>query len=118
MTSIDIISQYPLRAERFLRDIHRIGSLTIAEHPHERCLDLYFLNTAEFLALCLPPNTNEELLMRSATPYLGAGGDSRLFEIFEAAHSVMLSVLTCPQNYVLLVRYLDTYIESLFNVSP
>ena len=92
--------------------------MTIAEHPHERCLDLYFLNTAEFLALCLPPTINEELLLKSATPYLGAAGDSRLLEIFETAHSVMLAVFTCPQNYDLLVRYLDIYIENLFHVSP
>lgn len=88
----------------------------IPEHPLERCLDLFFLNTVEHFTLVLSPKSNEELLMSAALPYLAKGGDNRLLEIFEAAHSVVLAVLASPKSAELAAKHLPYYIENLFAV--
>lgn len=116
LTCIDILSRYPTKAEAFLQDIGPTATTRIPEHPQQRCLDLYFLNTAEQCAFFLPSTTSENLLVPAATPYLATGSDPRLLEIFEAAHSVMLAVFACPQNQSILVHHLPNYIESVFAV--
>ena len=73
---------------------------------------------AEHFTFVLTPEFNEQILITAATPYLGLGSDSRLLEIFEAAHSVMLAVLSAPQNTGLLIRHTHTYIDVLFKVFP
>ena len=88
----------------------------IAQHPLDRCHDLYFLNTSEHFPLLLSHQTNEHLLIEAATPYLGLGGDKRLVEIFEAAHSVMLAVFAAPQNTEITIRHIYPYLETLFKV--
>ncbi len=90
----------------------------IPQHPLDRCLDLYFLNTAEHFTTVFGPKLNEELLIPAATPYLGIGGDQRLLEIFESAHSVMLAVLSAPQNSDILAKHIHLYIDVLFKVFP
>lgn len=116
LTCIDILSRDSAQAEAFLRDIQPTDTTRIPEHPQQRCLDLYFLNTAEHFAFFLPSTTNENLLVQAATPYLATGNDPRLLEIFEAAHSVMLAMFTCPQNESIVVHYLPNYVENLFAV--
>ena len=118
LTAIDILSQYPVQVEAFLREIRSASSAGIPEHPLDRCHDLYFLNTAEHFTPILTPERNEILLINAAKPYLGLGSDSRLLEIFEAAHSVMLAVLAAPQNSDLLTKHLHLYLEVLFKVFP
>lgn len=88
----------------------------IPKHPLDRCHDLYFLNTLEHFPSVLTTNVNEELLIGAATPYLGIGGDQRLIEIFEAAHSVMLGVFSAPQNSELVSRHIYNYVNALFMV--
>lgn len=116
--AIDILSQYPGQAEGFLREIrpHEFGK--VSDHPYERCLDLFFLNTAEHFTLITPENFCEDVLIDAARPYLGAGGDQRLNEVFEAAHSVYLAVFSAPRNYNLTIKHLPLYIEVLFSVFP
>jgi len=116
LAALDILSQYPAQAEAFLRDIQPTETGQIPQHPLDRCLDLYFLNTAEHMTLILSPQVNEELLIVAATPYLGVGGDQRLLEIFEAAHSTVLAVLAAPRNADLVARYIHTYVDVLFKV--
>ena len=116
LAALDILSQYPRQADTFLRDIKPTEAGSIPQHPLDRCLDLYFLNTAEHFTLVLNPRANEELLIAAATPYLGVGGDQRLLEIFEAAHSTVLAVLAAPQNADLVVKHIYTYVEVLFKV--
>lgn len=116
LTSIDILSNYPVQAEAFLREIRPTEFGRIPEHPHERNYDLFFLNTAEHFTLSLPSSVNEDLLIGAASPYLGTGNDSNLVEIFEAAHSVILSALTAPQNSDLTNKYLRFYADVLFKV--
>ena len=115
---IDLVSQYPVQAEAFLRDVGPKILGVASQHPLDRCQDLFFLNAAEHLAIFLTRNVDEELLIEAAKPYLGIEGDVRLIELFEAAHSVVLSVLSAPQNADILSRHLHSYISTLFAVFP
>ncbi|CAF9933932.1 MAG: hypothetical protein ALECFALPRED_005795 [Alectoria fallacina] len=118
LTAIDILSQFPVQAESFLREIRPSSGGSIPLHPLDRCLDLYFLNTTEYFTVVLGPELNEELLVDAATPYLGLGSDQRLLEIFESAHSVMLAVLSAPQNSDLLAKHIHPYVDVLFREFP
>ena len=118
LAAIDILSQYPIQAEAFLEDIKPMPSGDISQHPHDRCHDLYFLNTAENIAIVLSPEVNESLLIGPAKPYLGLGSDSRLSGLFEAAHCVMLAVFSAPQNVEILPRHIHPYVDLLFKVFP
>ena len=117
MSSVDILSSYPAQAEAFLREIQGHGTSNVPEHPHERCNDLFFMNAAEIFAICLPKTIADELFIPIASQYLRVGNDRRLIESFEAAHSVMLAVFSCPQNHKLVTKYLPFYIATLFEVS-
>lgn len=118
LTSIDILSAYPSQSSEFLQSIAPVSLGQIPSHSLDRSLDLYFLNTAEHFALILSPQLNEDLLVTAATPYLAAGGNNHLLPIFEAAHSVMLSVLSAPQSADLAAKHLPFYIDALFRVFP
>lgn len=115
-TAIDILSHYPAQAESFLQDIRPTEIGSIPPHPLDRCHDLYFLDVAEHFPLALTPEVNENLLLRASMPYLGVGGDQRLLQTFEAAHSVVLAVFLAPQNFNLVVSHVRPYIDALFEV--
>ncbi|PVI04401.1 hypothetical protein DM02DRAFT_518578 [Periconia macrospinosa] len=118
LTAIDILSAYPMHADKFLKAIAPKQLGQIPRHPLDRILDLYFLNTAEHFTLVLSPATNEELLVASAVPYLAAGGNHNMLPVFEAAHSVMLAVLSTPQSAEITAKHLPFYIDALFSVFP
>ncbi|OJJ50517.1 hypothetical protein ASPZODRAFT_126405 [Penicilliopsis zonata CBS 506.65] len=118
LAAVDILSQYPDLAENLLRSIKPSEMGQIPGHPLERCLDSFFLNTAEHFTPVLSEVANEELLISAATPYLAAGGHPHLLEIFEAAHSVVLSVFATPQNADITAKHLPFYVETLFTVFP
>ncbi|KAK8253441.1 hypothetical protein IWZ00DRAFT_189789 [Phyllosticta capitalensis] len=119
LTSLDILSQYPMQADALLKSIRPANLGQIPRHPLDRIHDLYFLNTAEHFAPILSPQTAEELLVTAATPYLGAGGSQHLLPIFEAAHSVMLSVFSSRTSGPALAgRHLPFYVSSLFAAFP
>ncbi|EAS35503.3 peroxisomal membrane protein Pex17 [Coccidioides immitis RS] len=116
LTSLDILSQYPALAQEFLENIRPSDNGQIPAHPVDRCLDLFFLNTAEHFTLILTPDVNERLLVSAALPYLAAGGNNNLLEIFEAAHSVVLAVLAAPKSADMAAKHLPYYVDTLFNV--
>ncbi|MCJ1354459.1 MAG: hypothetical protein MMC33_004448 [Icmadophila ericetorum] len=118
LTAIDILSKYPIQAETFLQEIKPAEFGRIPDHPHERCYDMFFLNTAEHFTLSLSSATNDGLLVSAASPYLTAGSDPRLVEIFEAAHSVMLAILIAPQASDICVKYIPFYVDVLFKSFP
>ncbi|KAJ5336159.1 uncharacterized protein MYU51_014951 [Penicillium brevicompactum] len=118
LAAIDILSQYPVLAENFLRSIKPSDIGQIPAHPVERCLDLFFLNVAEHFPLVLSSETSEELFLSAAFPYLAAGANSLLLEIFEAAHSLVLVAFAIPHNSELAAKHLPFYIENLFAVFP
>ncbi|KAI8942185.1 hypothetical protein NX059_000272 [Plenodomus lindquistii] len=118
LTAIDILSAYPNHADKFLKSIAPQQLGQIPRHPLDRILDLYFLNTAEHFTLVLSPATNEDLLVASAVPYLAAGENRHMLPVFEAAHSVMLAVLSAPQSAEITAKHLPFYIDALFRVFP
>lgn len=118
LTAIDILAAYPIQADKFLKSVAPQQLGQIPRHPLDRILDLYFLNTAEHFTLVLSPATNEELLVASAVPYLASGGNHHMLPIFEAAHSVMLAVLSAPQSAEITAKHLPFYIDALFSVFP
>ncbi|KAF1961714.1 hypothetical protein CC80DRAFT_401317 [Byssothecium circinans] len=118
LTAIDILAAYPLHVDKFLKSVAPQQLGQIPRHPLDRILDLYFLNTAEHFTLVLSPATNEDLLVASAVPYLAAGGNHNMLPIFEAAHSVMLAVLSAPQSAEITAKHLPFYIDALFSVFP
>ncbi|KAL8973061.1 MAG: hypothetical protein Q9183_000184 [Haloplaca sp. 2 TL-2023] len=106
-----------LDAEAYLREIKVTAHESIPQHPLDRSLDLYFLNTAEHFAVVLDTPA-ASMLITSAVPYLGVGGDRRLWEVFEAAHAVTLAVLALPHNVDLAASQFESYVEVLFQVFP
>ncbi|PWY70458.1 hypothetical protein BO70DRAFT_389811 [Aspergillus heteromorphus CBS 117.55] len=118
LAAVDILAQYPDLAENFLRSIKPSELGQIPAHPIERCLDLFFLNTSELFTPILSPACSEELLIAAAVPYLPAGGNNHLLEIFEAAHSAVLAVFAIPKNAAVAAKHLPFYIDNLFAVFP
>ncbi|KAI9698107.1 MAG: hypothetical protein M1820_007615 [Bogoriella megaspora] len=118
LASLDVLNKYPLQADTFVKEICPNFLGHIPAHPLDRNLDLFFLDTSEHFTLVLPPETNEELLVPATSPYLVAGGNNHLLPIFEAAHSVMLSVLSAPQSATLAAKHLPFYIDALFKAFP
>ncbi|KAI5246841.1 hypothetical protein E4T47_08962 [Aureobasidium subglaciale] len=118
LTSIDILANYPDAASSFLDSIAPSEPGQIPSNPLERNLDLFFLNTAEHFALVLSPRQNEDLLLAASSPYLTTAGNPNLLPIFEAAHSVTLSVFSAPQNVDLTSKHLPFYVDALFRVFP
>jgi hypothetical protein len=118
LTAIDVLSSYPIQADAFLKEIRPSAPGEIPASPLERCLDLYFLNTGEHFTFILSSQTNEDLLVAAAIPYLATGGNNNLLPIFEAAHSVMLAVFSAPQSVALAGKHLPFYVDALFRVFP
>lgn len=122
LTAIDILSAHPTHATKFLNLIAPPHLGTIPSHPLDRILDLYFLNTSEHFSLTLPASVNENLLVASAVPYLASFShpttNAHLAPSFEAAHSVMLSVLSAPQSAEVTAKHLPFYIDALFSAFP
>ncbi|KAH8724331.1 hypothetical protein GQ44DRAFT_727981 [Phaeosphaeriaceae sp. PMI808] len=118
LAAIDILAAYPNHTDKFLKSIAPQHLGQIPRHPIDRTLDLYFLNTAEHFTLTLSSSTNEDLLVASAMPYLAAGENPHMLPIFEAAHSVMLAVLSAPQSAEVTAKHLPFYIDALFSVFP
>ena len=116
-TCLDILSQYPRRAEGFLSSIKSSEAGRIPAHPLDRLCDLFFLNTAEHLTLTVSASTNEALVAASL-PYTQAQGDPRLGEIYEAAHSVVLAVFAAPQNASIVQQHAPGYVETLLRSFP
>ena len=117
-TSIDILNQYPEQTESFLRATQPATLGQIADHALDRVLDLFWLNTAEHFTLVLSPAVNDALLIPAAIPYLTSTGDKSMMEVFEAGHSLMLSVVAVPKNAHVCVKHLPFYIEALLSAFP
>ncbi|KAH6625559.1 hypothetical protein C7974DRAFT_463988 [Boeremia exigua] len=118
LTAIDILSTHPAAATKFLSHIAPPHLGTVPSHPLDRTLDLYFLNTSEHFTLTLPAPINETLLIATAIPYLTPSPSHSQTPAFEAAHSVILSVLSAPQSAATTATHLPFYIDALFTAFP
>ncbi|KAL8965964.1 MAG: hypothetical protein Q9197_006241 [Variospora fuerteventurae] len=118
LASIDALSHDSTRIEEFLRDIQPAEIGKISKHPLDRSMDQYFLNAAEHFALVLHTVAAKELLTPAASPYLNIDANPKLFQIFEAAHSVVLAVLAAPHNIKYAASQIESYASLLFQVGP
>ncbi|KAB5558453.1 hypothetical protein GE09DRAFT_113953 [Coniochaeta sp. 2T2.1] len=120
LASIDILVQYPETCATFLQSIKRPDSGIIPAHPLDRTLDLCYLSFAEHLPLNLPPDACDALIVQPAMSYLthAAPISGRMVELFEAAHSAILAVLSCPHNGDLIIKLAPFYSETLFTSFP
>ncbi|KAF7944067.1 hypothetical protein EAE96_010477 [Botrytis aclada] len=118
LSSIDILSIYPLESRELLKAIYPTQAGEIPNNPLQRNHDLFYLNTCEHLTNILSPLDNESLIISVAAPYLNPTAHPGFLEIFEAAHSAVLAVLSAPQNTKLTARFIPTYVDALFNSFP
>lgn len=118
LSSIDILSNYPLESRELLKAIYPTQAGEIPASPLQRNHDLFYLNTCEHLTNILSPPDNEGLIIGVAAPYLNPTAHPGFLEIFEAAHSAVLAVLSAPQNTKLTARFIPTYVDALFNSFP
>ena len=115
--AIDILAQSPDQAETFLLSIKPAQLGQIPTSPIERVLDLYFLNLAEHFPLIISSELSDRILVPATLPYL-APGNHNLLELFEAAHSLILSVFASPRSAELAAQHLSFYIDALFRAFP
>lgn len=120
LTSIDILARYSDPTTTFLRETLPPNAGSIPSHALDRALDLFYLDTAEHLPLNLPPEICESLIIQPATAYLAhsAPYTPRVVELFETAHSAILSVLSCPQNGSIAINLSPFYAETLLKAFP
>ncbi|CAN8097391.1 unnamed protein product [Discula destructiva] len=120
MASIDILARYTEPSIAFLRDSAPSTPGLLPTHALAKTLDLFYLNTAEHLPLNIPPEPCEAFIVQPATVYLShnAPHTKLMMELFEAAHSAVLSVLSCPQNGPIAVKVAPFYAETLLTSFP
>lgn len=116
--TIDVLNQFPAQVEGFLQSIRPSQLGLVPKHPLDRLNDLFFLNTAEHFTLTASSSTSETLLITAALPYVTSVGDSRLSELYEAAHSVLLAVFAAPHNAQVSAKYIPFYSETLLQSFP
>lgn len=120
LTSIDVLARHPKPSVAFLRDTAPSTPGAIPARALSKTLDLFYLNTAEHLPLNMPSDACEALIVQPATVYLShsAPHSKLIMELFEAAHSAILSVLSCPQNGPIAVKMAPFYAETLLTSFP
>lgn len=125
LTSIDVLSRNGTASEKFLAEFRPADSISLPALHLQRTLDLFYLNLAEHLPLSLTTDACDALIVKPAIAYLSQEGPMTpaVVEIFESAHSAVLSVLSCPQHSRLTIEMAPFYIVKLFesfphNISP
>lgn len=130
MASVDAISRFPAASEALLHETRPADAPALRARHVQRTLDLFHLNLAEHLPLTLSTAACDELAIK---PALAVLEDDRLLsnnsagaaeptpfatQVFESAHSAILSVLSCPQHSALTIRMAPFYIVRLFQSFP
>lgn len=120
MASLDVLSRSGPACEAYLRSA-RVSDPTYTPVDHlDRTMDIFYLSIAEHLPLSLSTASCEELIIKPASTYLEHDGplSPAMVELFESAHSAILSVLSCPQHSSLTVTMAPFYIVKLFESFP
>ncbi|KAK3191039.1 hypothetical protein K4F52_002989 [Lecanicillium sp. MT-2017a] len=120
LTSIDILCRNGAACENFLAQFRPADSISLPAQHLQRTLDLYYLNLAEHMPLSLSTDACDALIVKPAIAYLAQEGPMTpaVVEIFESAHSAVLSVLSCPQHSRLTIEMAPFYIVKLFESFP
>lgn len=119
LASIDALSRDSMASEIFLRETQPAEASPSTTHLG-RVLDLFYLNVAEHLPLNLSTDASEALIIKPAMAYLSNQGPMTpaMVELFESAHSAILSVLSYPQHSALTINMAPFYIVKLFESFP
>ncbi|CAK7223650.1 hypothetical protein SEUCBS140593_005307 [Sporothrix eucalyptigena] len=123
LASIDILARYPPATAGLLEHLRRVPS---SDDALRLAGDLFYLNLAEHFAAVLPADACDSLLIQPALPYVAPSTSAsshhqpspRMVEVFEAAHSATLSVLSCPHNASIAAALGPVYAEALFASFP
>ncbi|KAI5465508.1 hypothetical protein BGZ63DRAFT_411078 [Mariannaea sp. PMI_226] len=120
LTSIDVLSRNAAAAYNFLNETRPAENGPAFTSHLQRTLDLFYLNLAEHLPLTLSTAVCENLIVKPATLYISHEGvmTSSMIELFETAHSAILSTLSCPQHSSLTIQITPFYIVKLFEAFP
>ncbi|KAH6998801.1 hypothetical protein BKA56DRAFT_470343 [Ilyonectria sp. MPI-CAGE-AT-0026] len=120
LTSIDVISRNAVIASSLLHEIRPAENAPVFASYLQGTLDLFYLNLAEHLPLTLPTAACETLIIKPATAYMSHEGamTSSMIELFESAHSAVLSTLSCPQHSALTIQITPFYVIKLFESFP
>jgi len=126
LTSIDSLVSHQQASISFLRAIHPGGPRDTPGDASRLGRELFYLNLAEHFAMALPPDECDRLIVQPAMPYVLPTGSAvvsspaspRMVEVFEAAHSAVLSVLSCPHNSPIAIGLAPVYAEALFTSFP
>ncbi|KAK2050547.1 peroxin 8 [Colletotrichum somersetense] len=120
LTSLDILARFGDACVSFLGETKPPHAGAVPPSPLDRILDLFHMNVSEHLPLNMPTEACDSLIVRPATAYISHTGTmtTTMIELFEAAHSAVLSVLSCPHNGPLTVSLVPFYIDALFASFP
>ncbi|ENH64236.1 Peroxisomal biogenesis factor 8 [Fusarium oxysporum f. sp. cubense race 1] len=120
LTSIDSISRSAPACHRFLQEFRPSEDASTSTTYLQRTLDLFYLNLSEHLPLSLPTDACDALIIKPAIAYISHEGPTtqNMVEIFESAHSAILSTISCPQHSPLTIELTPFYIALLFNSFP
>lgn len=147
LTSLDIITRYPDACVAFLEDTLPPAATTQSPRippPLAQALTLFYLNTAEHLPLSVPTPACETFIIGPAAALLAptswltqvqqsqsqsqpqphslprqAPAPALALELFEAAHSCVLSALSCPEQHgALTAPLVPFYVDALLASFP
>ncbi|KAI6092587.1 hypothetical protein F4821DRAFT_224424 [Hypoxylon rubiginosum] len=131
LTSLDIITRYPAACESFLRETQPPPPQTgnVVPSPVIQATTLFYLNVAEHLPLALATPVCEALIIGPATAYLSPTSwltspananppSSQTLDLFESAHSAVLSVLSCPEHGAAAAAHIPFYVDALLASFP
>ncbi|SPO01134.1 related to peroxisomal membrane protein PEX17 [Cephalotrichum gorgonifer] len=122
LCSVDILSRYPDAAAALLAEMRPDAAAgSIPPHPLGRTMDLHYLTLAEHFPPSLPSAASEALIVQPASVYLAQPpppSSPLARDLFESAHSAVLSVLSCPQNSALATGLVPFYVDNLFSSFP
>ncbi|KAH7038182.1 uncharacterized protein B0I36DRAFT_403766 [Microdochium trichocladiopsis] len=133
MTALDIITRFTDHCIAFLKNTQPPAPQASAlPSPLDQALTLFYLNTAEHFPLSVPSPVAEALIVNPASALLAPTSwlaqpptnpttppPSLTLELFEAAHSAILAVMSCPQHSgPLTVNLIPFYVDTLLSSFP
>ncbi|KAM0249445.1 hypothetical protein ACHAP5_002834 [Fusarium lateritium] len=120
LTSIDSISRSSDACHLFLQEFRPSEDASTSTTYLQRSLDLFYLNLSEHLPLTLSTEACDSLIIKPAIAYISHEGPTtqNMVEIFESAHSAILSTISCPQHSPLTIQLTPFYIDLLFKSFP
>ncbi|GJC95307.1 peroxin 8 [Colletotrichum higginsianum IMI 349063] len=120
LTSLDVLARFGDACVSFLTETKPPHAGAVPPSPLDRTLDLFYMNVSEHLPLNMTAEACDGLIVQPAAAYLTHTGEltATMVELFEAAHSAVLSVLSCPHNSPLTVGLVPFYIDALFASFP